>query len=81
MALAKSDQWHSRKAEALGDEVMSIMKSSAPPGMVQVGAASLPAKGTRTSKAFSSREKPKGCSLSIAGKEAFGVQRGDLMPP
>ena len=54
MALAESDQWHSRSAEALGDEVMSIMKSSVGPSMVQVGAALLPAKDTETSKAFSS---------------------------
>lgn len=54
MALAESDQWHPRNVEALGDEVMSIMKSSLGPGRVQVGAASLPVKDTETSEAFSS---------------------------
>lgn len=54
MALAECDQWYPGNAEALGDEVMSIMKSSAGPGMVQVGATLLPAKDTEKSETFSS---------------------------
>lgn len=54
MALAESDQWHPGNAKALGDEAMSIMKSSADPSMVQESDTSLSAMSTKTSKAFSS---------------------------
>lgn len=54
MAFAESDQWHLRNAKALGDEVMSIMKSPAGPSMIQEGTTLLSAMGTEASKVFSS---------------------------